>query len=183
MNAMGGGFAGPEPIMPDPNMGGAPMGDPSMGADPNAMGGDPNMMGADPGMDAGMGTDQMAGDANPNKAKEDIQKNIGKGCSDFRNYQGEDKEELGKWIEGMLDSVDDESSDAGIGEESEMPPMNNQMPQMESVIFTKGQLDKINEEFGIDNMSKKDDNINTQQKSKKDISNNNSPFNNPNFSK
>lgn len=183
MNAMGGGFAGPEPTMPDPNMGGAPMGDPSMGADPNAMGGDPNMMGADPGMDAGMGADQMAGDANPNKAKEDIQKNIGKGCSDFRNYQGEDKEELGKWIEGMLDSVDDESSDAGIGEESEMPPMNNQMPQMESVIFTKGQLDKINEEFGIDNMSKKDDNINTQQKSKKDISNNNSPFNNPNFSK
>jgi len=182
MNSMGGGFAGPEPPMPDTNMGGgAPMNDPSMGNDPNAMGGDPNMMGADPGMDAGMGADPMAGGGNPNKAKEDIQKNIGKGCSDFRNYQGQDKEELGKWIEGMLDSVDDEDSEAGIGEDSEMP-MDNQMPQMESFIFTKKQLDKINEEFGIDNMSKKDDIVKTQQKSKKKI-NNNSPFSNPNLNK
>lgn len=176
MNSMGGGFAGPEPPIPDPNMGGNP---PMPGT---SMGNDPNMMGSDPGMDASMGADTMAGDGNPNKAKEDIQKNIGKGCADFRNYQGQDKEELGKWVEGMLDSIDDESSDAGIGEDSEMPPMDNQMPQMESVIFTKKQLDKINEEFGIDNMSKKDDIVKNQQKTKKNI-NNNSPFSNPNFNK
>ena len=179
MNAMGGGFAGPEPPMNNaPDMGGdVPMNDTSMGADTN-------MMGGDPGMDAGIGAepDMMNGNENTNKEKKDIQKNIGKGCADFRNYQGEDKEELGKWIEGMLDSVDDEDNEAGIGDESEMSPMDNQMPQMESVIFTKGQLNKINEEFGIDNMSKKDDIDNRQEKSKKNM-NNNSPFNNPNFSK
>lgn len=167
---MGGGFAGPEP----------PMGDPSMGADPNAMGGAPM---DDPNMDGDMGADTSIGGGNPNRERDQIQKNIGKACSDFRNYQGQDKEDLGKWIEGMLDSVYDETDDAGIDDESEsgeQPPMDSQIPQMESVIFTKGQLDKINEEFGIDNMSKKDDNKKEEVKSKK---NNNSPFSNPNLNK
>ena len=174
MNAMGGGFAGQQPPMPEDQnmMGGAP--DPNMGADPGMDAGmpeDPSMMGGDPNMDMG--------DANPNKAKEDIQKNIGKGCADFRNYQGQDKEDLGKWIEGMLNSVSDEDSEAGIGDESEVP-MDAPMPQMETVIFTKGQLDRINEEFGIDNMSKKDDN---KKEEKTKVNNNNSPFNNPNLNK
>lgn len=116
--------------------------------------------------------------SNPDREKKEIQKNIGKGCADFRNYQGEDKEELQKWIEGMLDSVLD-ASDASIGEEStEIPEEQPEtVPQMESVIFTKKQLNRINEVFGNDEDSK--EMKNEKPVEKVDKKKNNSPFSNP----
>lgn len=78
-----------------------------------------------------MGQEQQSGNQNPEK--KEIQKNIGKGCQEFRNYDGTDKAELGKWISGMLDSLD--------GDDDE-----NVDIQTESIILTKAQLNKINEE-------------------------------------
>ena len=122
------------------------------------------------------------GNENPedggNREKEEIQKNIGKGCSDFRNYNGEDKDELRKWVEGMLNSVVDDS-DAGIEGDSEMPEENPQpMPQMETVIFTKKQLQKINEVFGGEDNNKEEKNSGKLEK-KVEKKKNNSPFSNP----
>lgn len=66
---------------------------------------------------------------NPSKEKKEIQKEIGSACQKFRDYQGEDKEELSKWIEGMLDSLnDDETEEAPEEEPEEMP---EEMPQEE----------------------------------------------------
>ena len=78
----------------------------------------------------------------------------------------------------MLDSILDDS-DAGIGDESE--PESDRMeeepmPQMESVIFTKKQLDKINEEIGVGNP---EDEKEVKVEKKKNNKNNNSPFSNP----
>lgn len=164
----------------DPNMGmdNQMMQDPNMGADPGMdMGNEPNMMGNDTGM--GMEDPMMGGEQNPERARKEIQKNIGKACADFRSYQGQDKEDLTKWVEGMLDSILDDS-DAGIGDESE-PEMGEEepVPQMESVIFTKKQLNKINEEFGIENLSDKKDDTKKAEKVKSNKNNNNTPFNNP----
>ena len=176
---------GAEQMPQDPNMGG----DPGM-QDPMAQGSDPSMMGgADPGMDmggnTGMEDPNMMGDmgnaeGNPDRQRKEIQKNIGKACADFRSYQGQDKEDLSKWVEGMLDSILDDS-DAGIGDESEPDmemPEDEPMPQMESVIFTKKQLNKLNEEFGIENLSSKKEDE-TKVEKKQNSKNKNTPFSNP----
>ena len=128
--------------MPDPNN------DPNAGVDLNSNMDngmlDPNAMAEDP-----MGGNMDMGSGNPNKDRENIQKSIGKACNDFRNYQGQDKEDLGKWISGMLDSLDgadDENAEMEGNPDSieqaptEVPPM-----PMESVILSKK---KINEIFG-----------------------------------
>ena len=176
---------GNEPMPQDPNMNT----DQGM-QDPMAQGGDPSMMGdADPSMDMGgdpgmedpmMGGNNMGqGEGNPDRQRKEIQKNIGKACADFRNYQGQDKEDLSKWVEGMLDSILDDSN-AGIGDESEpdMDMSEEPAPQMESVIFTKKQLDKLNEEFGIENLSSKKEDE-TKIEKKQNTKNNNTPFSNP----
>jgi len=119
-------------------------------------------------------------EGNVDRSRKEIQKNIGKACADFRNYQGQDKADLQKWVEGMLDSILDDS-DAGIGEESEEPDMEEPTPQMESVVFTKKQLDKINESFNITD-SEEEKKTNTLEKKKK-TKNNNSPFSNPKLNK
>lgn len=188
-NSMGGASVASNPNMnmpaPDPNMnmGGDPNMDMNAGADP-MMGGDPSMdmnAGADPGMDMGMG-----GEPNADRQKKEIQKNIGKACDDFRNYQGQDKEELTKWVEGMLDSILDDSDSAGISDEEGGEPMPDDMggeptPQVESVIFTKGQLNKINEMIGVGNEEDKDEQPNNEKKQK--VKNNNTPFDNPKLNK
>lgn len=149
----------PAPEAQDPNM----MGDQNMGGDPNAMGNMPQ----DQNMDMSMNNDS----GNIERDKKNIQKNIGKACSDFRNYQGQDKADLGKWIEGMLDSLDGDSDDGDIdfdtNPEEEMP--------MESV-YTKSELEKLNEIFG-DN-EKETEPVN-QEKIKKRMAK--TPFNNPKF--
>ena len=123
-----------------------------------------------------LGQENMEGmeNDNPNKEKKEIQKNIGKGCADFREYQGQDKEDLQKWIEGMLNSITDDSEDVDTEEDThEMNSSEPEMP-MESFIFKKGQLNKINEIFGTDDGKK-----NNKKTEKKITKNNTSPFNNP----
>ncbi len=166
--------------MPDPNME-QPMEDPNMMGGPE-MGGDPNMMGGpempqDPNMEQPMNDN---GEQDASKEKKEIQKNIGKACADFRDYQGQDKEELGKWISGMLDSLDGEDDEnTDFDDDSIEAPVEQEMP-MESVVFKKKQLNKVNEIFGTDNLS-------TDNKPKNEkIKNNsvkNTPFNNPDYGK
>ena len=141
----------------------------------------PDMNNSDMDNDVDMNMDMGNEDGgNVDHSRKEIQKNIGKACADFRNYQGQDKADLQKWVEGMLDSILDDS-DAGIGEESEEPDMEEPTPQMESVVFTKKQLDKMNESFNITD-SEEEKKINTLEKKKK-TKNNNSPFSNPKLNK
>lgn len=176
---------GAEQISQDPNMSGdTGMQDPmAQGGDPSMMGDNPNMMddmGGNPGMqDPNMMGDMGNAEGNPDRQRKEIQKNIGKACADFRSYQGQDKEDLSKWVEGMLDSILDDS-DAGISDESEpdMDMPEEPMPQMESVIFTKKQLNKLNEEFGIENLSSKKEDE-TKIEKKQNSKNKNTPFSNP----
>ena len=141
----------------------------------------PDMNNSDMDNDVDMNMDMGNEDGgNIDRSRKEIQKNIGKACADFRNYQGQDKADLQKWVEGMLDSILDDS-DAGIGEESEEPDMEEPTPQMESVVFTKKQLDKINESFNITD-SEEEKKTNTLEKKKK-TKNNNSPFSNPKLNK
>lgn len=169
-NSMGSASVG---STPDMNMPGP---DPNMNIDMNV-----NSNGADTEM--GMSTTDtnmdmnMNAEPNADRQKKEIQKNIGKACDDFRNYQGEDKEELSKWVEGMLDSILDDTDSAGISDEEGSEPM----PQVESVIFTKGQLDKINEMIGVGNEEDKDDEPKNEKK--QNVKNNNSPFDNPKLNK
>ena len=145
-----------DPQMEDPNMG---MGDEQMGTD---------MQGQDqmniPNNDGG----------NIERDKKNIQKNIGKACADFRSYQGQDKEDLGKWISGMLDSLDGDSDDENVdfedGEQTEQ-----QMP-MEGV-YTKKELDSLNEVFGCNDEDSEKNNVKKQTIKKQTKS----PFNNPKF--
>ena len=141
----------------------------------------PDMNNSDMDNDVDMNMDMGNEDGgNIDRSRKETQKNIGKACADFRNYQGQDKADLQKWVEGMLDSILDDS-DAGIGEESEEPDMEEPTPQMESVVFTKKQLDKINESFNITD-SEEEKKTNTLEKKKK-TKNNNSPFSNPKLNK
>lgn len=178
-NSMGSASVG---STPDMNMPGS---DPNMNIDMNV-----NSNGADTEMDMST-TDtnmdmNMNAEPNADRQKKEIQKNIGKACDDFRNYQGQDKEELSKWVEGMLDSILDDTDSAGISDEEGSEPMpddmgSEPMPQVESVIFTKGQLDKINEMIGVGNEEEKDDEPKNEKK--QNVKNNNSPFDNPKLNK
>lgn len=159
----------PQGPAPDPNMTGAD----SIGQTSPDMGGED--------VDAPMGDASMDnGGGSPEK--EEIQKNIGKGCQQFRDYQGEDKADLKKWVEGMLDSLDD--SESSEGEEGpaddNMPPMEDDGMPMEGSLITKKRLKKINEVFGLENMDKNNDDKVSQRKHS---SIKNSPFNSPKFDK
>ena len=145
----------------DPNMGADPMmgGDPSMGMDPN-MGGEPmpDDMGAAPEGGEGSGDDTM---------------------SLFDELSDEDKEAARKYIESMLNKDESqEGSDMG----NEMPDMGGapQMP-MESVIFTKGQLKKINESLGAGMDDERDDKKLAKRTEKTNSKVKSSPFNSPRF--
>lgn len=175
----------PQPEMP---MGDASMVSPEQPTLDGSMGnGTPDMMGApDMGMPEAGGDEMMGAEmpmdnnANPDKQRSDIQKNIGKACADFRQYQGQDKEDLGKWISGMLDSLDGESGDGDVATDGDSieSPMDAEMP-MESVILSKEQVGKLNETFNNLETDKDEVNIEKQKTSKAK----NTPFNNPNFQK
>ena len=97
----------------------------------------------------------------------------------FDELSDEDKEAARKYIESMLTRDESqEGSDMG----NEMPDMGGapQMP-MESVIFTKGQLKKINESLGAGMDDEKDDKKLTQRTEKTNSKVKSSPFNSPRF--
>ena len=83
-----------------------------------------------------------------------------------------DREAVRAYAESMLSR--DET--AGNGQEQ-------QQPMMERVIFTKGQLTKLHEEFGPnrDYLYNGDERINGSTKKTTKTTSNNSPFNSPKF--
>lgn len=155
----------------DPNMGADPMagGDPSMGEAP-AEGPGP-MAGEDPMM--GGGDEPMPGDG------EDMGGDEGSGddstMSLFDQLSDTDKEAARSYIESMLNK--DESQPENQGPEGgDMP----QMP-MESVIFTKGQLKKLNEDIGLGMDAERDEKRLTKRTDKTNKKVKSSPFNSPKF--
>lgn len=149
----------------DPSMMGA---DPSMGGDMNdgPMMDDPSMMGGE--------TDMMGG-GTPDKKRSEIQKNIGKACADFRTYQGQDKEDLGKWISGMLDSLDTESGDGDVvtdGDSIDSPMEQEPMPN-----------ESVNKKYqkNISETLRDIEDTDDKKRTEKIRGTKNTPFNNPNF--
>ena len=139
----------------DPNAMGM---DPNMaGGDPNAMGGDPNAMGMDPNM-AGGDPNAMGGDQS------------GEGSDDtmsiINQLSDTDKEAVRSYAKSMLSRDETQQTDAG------------EQPMMESVVFTKKQLNKIQENFGPsqDELMKKNNRKGLPKKISKSGS---SPFNSP----
>ena len=141
----------------DPSMGGDPMGgdpnamgdDPNaMGEDPNAMGGDPNAIGGDPSADGGDGSDDTT--------------------SIINQLSDTDKEAVRSYAKSMLNKSDSQQENGDAGNQ----------PMMESVVFTKKQLNKIQENFGPsqDELMKKNDRKGLPKKISKSGS---SPFNSP----
>ena len=137
----------------DPNMaGGGPnaIGDDpnAMGGDPNTMGDDPNAMGGDPNADGGDGSDDTT--------------------SIINQLSDTDKEAVRSYAKSMLNKSDSQQENGDAGNQ----------PMMESVIFTKKQLNKIQENFGPsqDELMKKNDRKGLPKKISKSGS---SPFNSP----
>lgn len=137
----------------DPNMaGGDPnaMGDNpnAIGGDPNAMGEDPNAMGGDPSADGGDGSDDTT--------------------SIINQLSDTDKEAVRSYAKSMLNKSDSQQENGDAGNQ----------PMMEQVIFTKKQLNKIQENFGPsqDELIKKNDRKGLPKKISKSGS---SPFNSP----
>jgi len=145
----------------DPNAGG-PMGgeDPNMGGPMGDMGNDPNAGGPMGGEDPNIGGPM--GDEDPNMGGGDDTLSIINKLSD------KDKEAVRSYAESMLSR--DETQQNG-GEEQ---------PMMEQVIFTKKQINKIQENFGPtqDELMNKN---NRKELPKKQSKTNNSPFSNPKF--
>ena len=148
----------------DPNAMGM---DPSMeGGDTNAMGGDPNAMGMDPNM-AGGGQNAMDGDPNAMDGNQS-----GEGSDDTESIISQlsdaDKEAVRSYAKSMLNKNDSQQENGNAGNQ----------PMMESVVFTKKQLNKIQENFGPsqDELMKKNDRKGLPKKISKSGS---SPFNSP----
>lgn len=151
-------------------MGGDPneMGmDPSMeGGGPNAMGRDPNAMGMDPNI-AGGDQNTMGGDINAMDGGQS-----GEGSDDtmsiINQLSDTDKEAVRSYAKSMLNKSDSQQENGDAGNQ----------PMMESVVFTKKQLIKIQENFGPsqDELMKKNDRKELPKKISKSGS---SPFNSP----
>ena len=146
----------------DQNMGAGPMmggGEgPSMGMNQNAENEAPmpDDMGGMPENGEGSGDDTM---------------------SMFNELSTEDKEAARKYIESMLNKDESqENNDEVDGPSNEI----EQMP-MEAVIFTKGQLKKINENIGINIDDEKTEKILSKRTDKTKNKVKNSPFNSPKF--
>ena len=124
-------------------------GDPNeMGMDPNAMGGDPNAMGGDQNTDGGDGSDDTT--------------------SIINQLSDTDKDAVRSYAKSMLNKSDSQQENGDAGNQ----------PMMESVVFTKKQLNKIQENFGPsqDELMKKNDRKVLPKKISKSGS---SPFNSP----
>ena len=130
-----------------------------MGGDPNAMGDDPNAMGIDPSMESGdpnaTGGDQSGEDSDDT-------------TSIINQLSDADKEAVRSYAKSMLNKSDSQQENGDDGNQ----------PMMESVIFTKKQLNKIQENFGPsqDELMKKNDRKGLPKKISKSGS---SPFNSP----
>lgn len=176
--------------------------DPNMGADPN-MGGDPSM-GADP-MGGGAPMDGPDGVADPMGGGD--QNMNGEMDSEGQmpdDMGGEDMDEKVQEIVDISNGLDDEGKKAILnyarsvkdnkssgGKESEGPEMGGEpmpdeggdMPQMptESIIFTKGQLRKINESFGMTDDDEDKEKVLSKRTEKTIKKVKQSPFNSPRF--
>ena len=164
----------PSTEAPMPPMGDASSVDPNMGADPMMPPTDGQNIGAGDGMEpAGEPMPDMGGEPEGGEGSGDDTMSL------FDELSDEDKEAARKYIESML--TRDESQE-GTDMGNEMPDMGGapQMP-MESVIFTKGQLKKINESLGAGMDDEKDDKKLTQRTEKTNSKVKSSPFNSPRF--
>ena len=153
----------------DPMMGGGQ--EPMDGQDPMMGGGQEPMDGQDPMMDGEQqpmdGQDPMMGDEQiPTEGGDDSTVSIIQQLSD------EDREAVRAYAESMLGNKNSDN---------EMSPVNNE-PMMESVIFTKRQLNKLMENFGPteDEIQKKDNRKPLMKKKEQTVSKK-SPFNSPKF--
>jgi hypothetical protein len=149
---------GQDPMMGDQNIGGEqmPMDGPNMGDEQMPMD-DPNMGVEQPPMD---GQDPMMGDQN--MGGDDSTMSI------INQLNDEDREAVRAYAESMLGSQD--SNEQPMGE-----------PMMESVIFTKKQMDKLFENFGPTEDELHKDNTNSLSKKKTQNVSKKSPFNSPKF--
>ena len=147
----------------DPNMGADPM----MGGEPN-MGGGPNM-GMDPNIDGG----QMMGGEDPNTIGPNAEGDDDT-MSIINKLTDTDKEAVRKYAQSMI-ARDETQQDGDMGMDG------GQQQMMEQVIFTKKQLNTINENFGPsqDELMKKDDRKELPKKQSSGIKN--SPFSPPKF--
>lgn len=180
-----------QPQQPISLMGGAPMDDPNaMGGDPS-MGGDPmggvpmdgSSMGSDPSMGgAPMDDPSMGGAPMDDPSMEDGGDDDDSTVAIINQLSDTDREAVRAYAESMLNRDETQNNN-----EDEVPPMDASMgqdnsgaPMMETVIFTKKQLRKINENFGptADELNK-DEKPLEKKKSKQVTSK--SPFSAPKF--
>lgn len=155
----------------DPSMGGDAMADPMAGADPSMGGEDPSM---------GMG--QGVGEEMPEDGMDDS--NMNEKVKEITDISNELDEKGQETILKYARSVKDNSNSGQDSSEPEMEPeMGNEEPQMpmESVVFTKGQLKKINESLGAGMDDEKDDKKLTKRTDKTINKVKSSPFNSPRF--
>ena len=158
-------------------MGDASLADSSMSG--NAMagpmaGGDPSMGGEDPSIGMGQGV----GEEMPEDGMDDSNMNEKvKEITDISNELDEKGQEtILKYARSVKDNSNSEKDSSG-------PEMGNEEPQMpmESVVFTKGQLKRINENFGVGMDDEKDDKKLTKRTDKTINKVKSSPFNSPRF--
>lgn len=156
-------------------MGDASPVDPSMGGDAMA---DPMMAGGDPSMGMGQGV----GDEIPEDGMDDS--NMNEKVKEITDISNELDEKGQETILKYARSVKDNSNSVQDSSEPEMEPeMGNEGPQMpmESVIFTKGQLKRINENLGAGMDDEKDAKKLTKRTDKTINKVKSSPFNSPRF--
>lgn len=156
-------------------MGDASPVDPSMGGDAMT---DPMMAGGDPSMGMGQGV----GEEIPEDGMDDS--NMNEKVKEITDISNELDEKGQETILKYARSVKDNSNSGQDSSEPETEPeTGNEGPQMpmESVIFTKGQLKKINEGLGAGMDDEKDDKKLTKRTDKTINKVKSSPFNSPRF--
>ena len=151
----------------NPSMGGNGMADPMAGGDPSMGGEDPSM---------GMG--QGVGEEMPEDGMDDS--NMNEKVKEITDISNELDEKGQETILKYARSVKDNSNSM---QDSNEPEMGNEEPQMpmESVVFTKGQLKRINENFGVGMDDEKNDKKLTKRTDKTINKVKSSPFNSPRF--
>lgn len=163
-----------------------PGGDPGMMGDPNDMGGGIDMpeepgIGSDPNMGGNIGAGEGLG-MDGGQGMMDSPEGMGAGqngglgddtMSIISQLSDEDKDAVRAYAESML-SRDETQNQNEIGEQ----------PMMEQVIFTKRQLNKIQENFGPtqDELNTNKERAKTLSKKNEKTTSGKSPFNPPSFS-
>ena len=151
----------------NPSIGGNDMADPMAGGDPSMGGEDPSM-----GMGQGVGEEMPEDGMDDSNMNEKV-----KEITDISNELDEKGQEtILKYARSVKDNSNSEK-------DSSEPEMGNEEPQMpmESVVFTKGQLKRINENFGVGMDDEKNDKKLTKRTDKTINKVKSSPFNSPRF--